>query len=238
MIPIRDTIKARRTPVITFGLIIVNAIVFIYGLKLAPRELEQAFHVWGVVPARYFHPKWAAGAGYPRMSLYPFFTSMFLHGGWLHLISNMWALWLFGDNVEDRMGHIRFFVFYILCGLLAGFLNLVIHPGMKIPTIGASGAIAGVMGAYFLLFPFARILVLVPIFFYPLFFEIPAVFYLFFWFLTQFWSGTMSLRLGASQVGGIAFWAHVGGFITGLLFVGKFQGRKKQKAFPYFHTIP
>ncbi|MBN1901782.1 rhomboid family intramembrane serine protease [Candidatus Sumerlaeota bacterium] len=233
MIPIRDTIKARRTPVITFALIIANIVAFIYELRMSPVALEQTFHVWGVVPARYFHPQWAAGVGYPKMSFYPFFTSMFLHGGWFHLISNMWALWLFGDNVEDRMGHIRFLIFYILCGILAGVLHIVIHPGMKVPTIGASGAIAGVMGAYFLLFPFSRILVLMPVFFYPLFFEIPAVFYLFFWFLTQFWSGTLSLGTRTSDVGGIAFWAHVGGFVAGLILVGWFHGKKKGKTYIY-----
>jgi len=227
MIPLRDTIQARRTPIITVGLIMANVVIFIYELSLPANKLEQLFHLWGMVPARFFHPQWASHTGYPPLSFWSFGTSMFLHGGWMHLVSNMWALWLFGDNVEDRMGHIRFFLFYLFCGILAGLAHLVFHPGSTIPTIGASGAIAGVMGAYFLLFPFSRILVLMPVLFYPLFFEIPAVFYLFLWFITQFWIGTLSLTAKQGNYGGVAVWAHVGGFIAGLVFQRVFVMKKK-----------
>ena len=141
---------------------------------------------------------------------------MFLHGGWAHIIGNMWTLWIFGDNVEDRMGPVRFTVFYILCGLVAGVVHWFTNPHSAVPTVGASGAIAGVMGAYFVLFPHARVVVMVPVFFYPLFFEVPAVTYLLFWALSQVFSGTMAIA-GPGEVGGVAWWAHVGGFTAGLV---------------------
>jgi membrane associated rhomboid family serine protease len=228
MIPIRDTIQARRPPVITLGLIMANVGLFIYELSLPADKLEQLYHIWGMAPARFFHPQWAGSTGYSPFPIWSFVTSMFLHGGWMHLVSNMWALWLFGDNVEDRMGHIRFLLFYLFCGIVAGLSHLILHPGTTIPTIGASGAIAGVMGAYFLLFPFSRILVLMPVLFYPLFFEIPAVFYLFLWFMSQFWSGTLSLSARQENYGGIAFWAHVGGFLAGLVFQRVFVKKRKR----------
>jgi membrane associated rhomboid family serine protease len=141
---------------------------------------------------------------------------MFLHGGWSHIIFNMWALWIFGDNVEDRMGPLRFTLFYLTCGLIAGVVHVLTNPESTVPTVGASGAIAGVLGAYFLLFPQARLVVLVPILFIPLFFELPAVLYLLFWALMQLFSGTLALA-GPTDVGGVAWWAHVGGFSAGLL---------------------
>ncbi len=237
MIPIRDTIRAQHKPVVTLGLIGINIVFFLRELALSPFVLERFFHLWGVVPARFMHPEWAAGAGYPKAFILPFLTSMFLHGGWLHIIGNMWALWLFGDNVEDRMGHFRFFFFYILCGLVAGAANVIIYPNSRIPTIGASGAIAGVMGAYFILFPLARILVLVPVFFYPLLFEVPAVVYLFFWFFSQFWSGTLALVAGKGGFGGVAFWAHVGGFIAGILLLRLFLKRKGKRNTGFFNSF-
>ena len=141
---------------------------------------------------------------------------MFLHGGWAHIIGNMWTLWIFGDNVEDRMGPFRFTVFYLLCGLVAGVVHYFTNADSDVPTVGASGAIAGVLGAYFVLFPRSQIVVMVPIFFYPLFFEVPAVTYLLFWALSQVFSGTLALA-GPVEVGGVAWWAHVGGFSAGLL---------------------
>jgi membrane associated rhomboid family serine protease len=140
---------------------------------------------------------------------------MFLHGGWMHILGNMWTLWIFGDNVEDRMGPVRFVVFYLLCGLAAGIVHTLTNPNSTLPTVGASGAIAGVMGAYLFLFPKSRIIVLIPIFFFPFFFELPAVTYLGFWALSQVFSGTLALG-DARDVGGVAWWAHVGGFITGI----------------------
>jgi membrane associated rhomboid family serine protease len=139
-----------------------------------------------------------------------------LHGGWVHIIGNMWTLWIFGDNVEDRMGPMRFLFFYLLCGLAAGLIHCFANPESTLPTVGASGAIAGVMGAYFFLFPRSRVIVLIPILFIPFFFEVPAMIYIGFWALLQFFSGTLSLA-SADYVGGVAWWAHVGGFLTGIL---------------------
>lgn len=215
MFPIRDTLRSRSLPGVTIGIILVTVAVFFFELTLSERRLEGLFYLFGVVPWRYTHPTMAAVSGLPPHDFRPFVTGIFLHGGWLHIITNMWMLWIFGDNVEDRMGHIRFFLFYILCGILSGFVHLLSNPSSTIPTIGASGAIAGVLGAYFLLFPFARIVTLIPVFFLPLFVEIHAVVYLLFWFLTQFYSGSLSL-LAPSQGGGIAWWAHIGGFLAGM----------------------
>jgi membrane associated rhomboid family serine protease len=151
---------------------------------------------------------------------------MFLHGGWLHIIGNMWTLYIFGDNVEDRMGTIRFLAFYFICGLAAGLVHFFTNPNSTLPTVGASGAIAGVLGAYFLLFPTARVITLIPLFFLPLFVEIPAITYLGFWILSQIFSGAISLGL-PEDVGGVAFWAHVGGFITGALLHWLFVKRRE-----------
>jgi membrane associated rhomboid family serine protease len=150
-------------------------------------------------------------------SYWPFLTCMFLHGGWAHLIGNMWSLWIFGDNVEDVMGPWRFLAFYLLTGLLAGVTHYFLNLDSAVPTVGASGAIAGVLGAYFILYPRSQIVVLVPIFFFPLFFQLPAVTYLLFWFLSQVFGGAIA-GLTSSQVSGIAFWAHVGGFLAGVVF--------------------
>ena len=167
-------------------------------------------------------PARIASSGRPVFSQFPpfpvatLFTYMFLHGSWLHVVSNMWALWLFGDNVEDRIGHFRFACFYVVCGLLSISLHLVLNPSSVLPTIGASGAIAGVMGAYFLFYPTARMIVLLPVLFYPFFFEIPAAMYLLVWLALQLTSGTFALVVHAGDYGGVAFWAHVGGFVTGV----------------------
>jgi len=166
------------------------------------------------VPARYSDPEWARAVGLPLHSVWPLLTSMFLHGGWLHLIGNMWTLWIFGDNVEERMGRARFLGFYLLCGLIAGLTQWLTNPGSTLPTVGASGAIAGVLGAYFVLYPHARIIVLLPILFVPFFFELHAVVYLAFWFLSQVYAGTIG-SLAPEPVEGVAWWAHVGGFIAG-----------------------
>jgi membrane associated rhomboid family serine protease len=216
LIPIRDTVPHRRTPVMTWALIAVNVAVFLYELTLPPDELERLFYFFGIVPARYSHPEWATVAGLPFDDYWPFITCMFLHGGWAHIIGNMWTLWIFGDNVEDRMGPVRFLFFYLLTGLAAGLTHYFTNANSAVPTVGASGAIAGVLGAYFVLFPRAQIIVLVPIFFFPFFFQLPAVTYLLFWFLSQILGGAIA-GLSSSQVGGIAFWAHAGGFLAGVL---------------------
>ena len=217
MIPIRDTIPSRGVPVVTWSLIAANVAVFLFELTLDPDELEALFYLFGVVPARFTHPAWASRLGLPVDDYWPFLTSMFLHDGWLHVISNMWALWIFGDNVEERMGRLRFLLFYLLTGLAAGLVHWFTNAQSTLPTVGASGAIAGVLGAYFVLFPFARIIVLIPVFFFPFFFELPAVTYLFVWFASQMIGGALS-ALGPQDVGGIAWWAHLGGFGAGMLF--------------------
>jgi membrane associated rhomboid family serine protease len=216
MIPIRDNIPRRTTPFVTWAIIAVNAFVFLYELALPPGGVEQLFYLFGIVPARFTHPDWAQWIGFPIDDYWPFLTSMFLHGGWLHIIGNMWALWIFGDNVEDRMGHGRFLFFYLLTGLVAGLTHWFTNADSTLPTVGASGAIAGVLGAYFVLFPRSRIVAMFPLFFLPLFFELPAVTYLLFWFLSQLFTGTLA-GLGPKNVGGVAWSAHVGGFVAGVV---------------------
>jgi membrane associated rhomboid family serine protease len=216
MIPIRDTIPSRNPPVVTWSLIAINVVVFFHEISLSPGELEHFFYRFGLVPARYSHPDWAQWLGFRADDYWPFLTSMFLHGGWAHIIGNMWTLWIFGDNVEDRLGRTRFLAFYVITGLAAGLTHWFTNVDSTIPTVGASGAIAGVLGAYFVLFPHSRIIVLFPVLFLPLFFELPAGVYLLFWFLSQVFSGTFA-GLTSEDVGGVAWWAHVGGFAAGLL---------------------
>jgi rhomboid family protein len=227
VIPIRDTIPAKNKPFATWILIAANSLVFVFELMLPDPVLEAFFYYFGIVPARYSHPEWAAWVGLPLDDYWPFLTSMFLHGGWLHIIGNMWTLWIFGDNVEDRMGTLRFLCFYFICGLAAGLVHYFTNPASTLPTVGASGAIAGVLGAYFLFFPNARIITLIPLFFLPLFVEIPAVTYLGFWILSQIFSGALSLGL-PEDVGGVAFWAHVGGFIAGAILCWLFVQRRQE----------
>jgi membrane associated rhomboid family serine protease len=233
MIPIQDTVPRRSPPVITYLIIIVNTLVFSFQLILPDKSLEAFFYLFGLVPARFSHPDWAISLGIPVDTYWPFLTNMFLHGGWFHIIINMWTLWIFGDNVEDRMGSIRFIFFYILCGVAASVGHYFTNLSSTVPALGASGAIAGVMGAYMLMFPRARILTMIPILFFPFFFEIPAFFYLLVWFYSQFFNGTFAL-LSPQSGGGIAWWAHIGGFVAGLILCKLFlrtcgERRKLQK---------
>ncbi len=231
MIPIRDTIPRQHFPFAVLTLIAINVYVFIRELALPEDMTEQFIYLFGLVPARFTHTAWAAGVGFPHTYL-PFLTTMFLHGGWLHIIGNMWVLWIFGDNVEDRMGPFRFLLFYLLCGLGAGIVHVLTNPGSTVPAVGASGAIAGVMAAYFALFPRARIVAMFPILFYPVFFQVPAYLYLGFWFLTQFFSGTLAVA-SHREVSGIAWWAHVGGFGAGILLFSLFlRPREPRPAVP------
>ncbi len=227
MFPIRDTIPRRHVPIATWGLIAANIYFFFRELALPPEAAEKMMYLFGLVPARFLNPDWAASVGFPAHTYWPFLTTMFLHGGWLHIIGNMWVLWIFGDNVEDRMGPLRFLAYYLLCGLAAGFIHVITNPTSRVPAVGASGAIAGVMAAYFVLFPRARIVAMFPIVFWPIFFEVPAFLYLGFWFLTQFFSGTLAIAT-RHEVSGIAWWAHVGGFVTGLATFWMFL-RPRQK---------
>jgi membrane associated rhomboid family serine protease len=224
MFPLRDDIPSRRASIVTWTIVGANVLVFVYQLTLPEQGIQQLFYLFGIVPARFLHPAWAERVGFPDASLLPFFTSMFLHGGFFHVLSNMWSLWIFGDNVEDRMGRFRFLLFYLLCGLAAGFTHALTNPNSAIPTVGASGAIAGVLGAYLRWYPHARVLTLIPIFFYPLFVHLPALVYLGLWFVSQLFSGTMSLA-GPGAVGGVAWWAHIGGFVAGFLLCGFFSRR-------------
>jgi membrane associated rhomboid family serine protease len=201
MIPLRDTIPSSRVPVVNLAIIAANVLVFLFETSLGPRA-DTFIMRWGLVP-RHF-------------ALVNVITSMFLHGGWLHLIGNMLYLYIFGDNVEDRLGHLRYLVFYLLCGFAAGGAQALASPGSNLPMVGASGAIAGVSGAYLLFFPRARVVTLVPIFLFLQVIEIPAVFFLLMWFFWQLMSGVATLGTDAG-VGGVAFWAHIGGFVAGMV---------------------
>jgi len=224
MIPLRDDVPRRHLPVITWILIGANVAAFLYELSLSAPELQHLLYLSGLVPRRFADPEWAAALHYPAPDLWPFLTCSFLHGGWLHLLGNVWMLWIFGDNVEDRLGPVRFLVFYTLCALLAGAVQFAANPMAEQPMIGASGAVAGVMGAYLVLYPRARVLMLVPIFFWPFFFEVPALLFLMFWFVLQFYSGALALS-GAAGAEGVAWWAHVGGFLGGILLLAVLDRR-------------
>ena len=232
MIPLRDTIPSRRAPVVTWSIIAVNLAVFLYELTLDPHSLQQLFHVAGLVPARYTVLAGTPGVDVPLDSYWPLVTSMFLHGGWGHFLGNMWMLWIFGDNVEDRLGPVRYLVFYFITGIAAGVTHWLTNPDSIIPTVGASGAISGVLGAYLVLFPQARIIAVLPILFFPYFFAVPAVVFLGVWFLTQLLSGSLA-GLGPGDLRGVAWWAHVGGFIAGAVLQWPLSlGRDKAPSFP------
>ncbi len=210
MIPLKDDNPRTAYPVVTMTLIVVNVLVHLYRLTMPDWQVELFYHRYGAVPVEILQ-----GEGVLRL-----FTSMFLHGGIMHLGGNMLYLYIFGDNVENSMGSARFFLFYVLSGLGAAFTHIFFSPFSTIPMIGASGAISGVLGAYALTFPGARVLILVPIFFFLQTFYIPAFVVLFFWFFMQLGSGLLSL--GAGSGGGIAWFAHVGGFVVGMLLVKRF----------------
>jgi len=223
MFPIRDEIPSRRAPVVTWAIIVACVLVYGYQAFLPEEGQRRLLYLFGVVPARLSDPAWAARVGFPPGGAVSFLTSMFLHGGLFHLVTNMWSLWIFGDNVEDRMGRVRYGFFYLGCGLLAGLAHWIFNPLSTSPTIGASGAIAGVLGAYMRWYPRARVLTLIPIFIYPLFVNLPAIVFLGIWFVLQLFSGALSL--GSSQAGGVAWWAHIGGFVAGFLLAGPLSRR-------------
>lgn len=232
MIPLRDNIPSRTYPLVNITLIVVNVVVFFYQLMLGP-ELEVFVRQFAVVPLRYFHDIYVSpGGGVYRVTsgdlVVPLFTSMFMHGGWLHLIGNMMYLWIFGDNVEDRMGHGRYLIFYLLCGVGASMAHIWFNANSRVPSLGASGAIAGVLSGYLLLYPRARVLVLLPILVFYQTFEVPALFFLGFWFLQQFFYGVASLGISSAQTGGVAWWAHIGGFVAGAVLLRLFARRRYQ----------
>ncbi|MGC8928255.1 MAG: rhomboid family intramembrane serine protease [Myxococcota bacterium] len=224
MIPIKDDIPSRTFPIVNITLIILNIFFFLVEISFGSK-LNLLFNSFGVVPAKFFASYYIAGDRIVYVGvadrIIPLFTSMFLHGGWFHLLGNMLYLWIFGDNVEDRMGHFRYLIFYILCGLIANITHIIFNPSSGIPSVGASGAIAGVLGAYMLSYPTARVVVLLILFFYIDFVALPALIVLGFWFVIQFFSGVLSLGVENASSGGVAWWAHIGGFIAGmaLLFV-------------------
>ena len=216
MIPIRDTIPATRTAWVVRTIILINIGFFAFEILQGAR-LDTFLYRFGIVPAYWVFAGPSDLLQGPQL-VATLLTSQFLHGGLLLLASNMPYLWIFGDNVEDRLGHSRFALVYLGSGVLAGLVQLVVHPQSSVPVIGASGSIAGVLGAYFLLFPFARVVTLVPAFFIWEFIEVPAFLFLGFWFVLQWLQGLTTIGVVA-DVGGVAWWAHVGGFLSGLLFV-------------------
>jgi membrane associated rhomboid family serine protease len=222
VIPLRDIIPSRTRPLVTIGLIVVNVIVFLYELSLG-QGVDAFTLYYGLVPAAF---SWVT-----------VFTSMFLHGSFLHVAGNMLYLWIFGDNVEDRMGHGRFLVFYLLCGVAAALAQTITMPDSTVPMVGASGAIAGVMGAYFVLYPRSRIVTLVPLFFFFQVIEVPAILFLGIWFLMQFVSGIGSIvsTIGRGG-GGVAFWAHVAGFVAGITGVTLFRRPERQRV-EWWHDV-
>ena len=212
MIPLRDSVPSHSTPVVTLGIIAVNVAAFLYEISLDSFSLNHFLLDYGVIP----HNFWASGlpaffTDGPRL-----LTSMFLHGGWLHLIGNMWFLWIYGDNVEDILGRYKYLLFYLGCGVAAALAQVVASPGSRVPTIGASGAIAGVMGAYLIKFPHSRISTLIWIFFFVTIIEVPATLILLYWLFIQVVSSVYEVGFSAAQTGGTAWFAHVGGFLAGM----------------------
>lgn len=226
MIPLRDANPSRGIPLVNYALIGACAVVFVYELTLE-RHLSIFLMQYGLVPMRYTRPEISAHFTLLEQMI-PVFGSMFLHGGWLHLIGNMWTLYIFGDNVEGYLGSVRYFLFYVLSGTIAAAIQILTNPDSSIPTIGASGAVAGVMGAYFILYPQAKVLTFIPLFIFFYLTEIPAYVFLGFWFVLQFFNGTLSLSSRAQEFAGIAWWAHVGGFVGGIVLLGGFNAMARR----------
>ncbi len=210
MIPIGDELRSRRTPFVTWGLIGLNGLIFVVQLLLSPLQLDRMFMSLGVVPA-YLTDPW----NHPFAAI-TLFTSIFLHGGWAHITGNMLYLWIFGDNVEDTLGHIGYLLFYLAAGVAANIAQVAIAPSSTVPGIGASGAIAGVLGVYMVLYPRAPVRVLVPVFYFMRLVRIPSLIVLGFWFVLQLFSGVFSLGSMDVASGGVAYFAHIGGFVVGL----------------------
>ena len=229
MIPIRDDTPRFSTPFVTYFIIALNTLVFLFELSVSEQgrgALNSFIYHFGVVPWRFDHVL----AAWPASSLtglfLPILTSMFLHASWLHLIGNMWFLWIFGDNIEDYLGHFSYLLFYLVCGFAAAVTHILLNAGSRLPSVGASGAIAGVMGAYFVLYPKARVMMWFPPIF---FFHLPAWLVLGYWFFMQFLSGAATSIAETSQTtGGIAFWAHVGGFVAGVVLIKVLPARPRR----------
>jgi len=231
MIPLRDSEPSGTFPIVTALIIGVNFCVWFYEVSLGASGTDQVANQFGLIPYRFLFSMVLPG-GVWNNAVEPMFSSMFLHAGWLHILGNMWFLWIFGDNVEDRLGRIRYLIFYILCGVGSGLIQIIFSPMSKIPMIGASGAISGVLGAYLIGFPHARIHTLLIIFIIIRFIEIPAFIFLLFWFVFQF-VGVAS-QIGSPDAGGVAYWAHLGGFLVGM---GLFAIMRK-KTGTYYKGFP
>jgi membrane associated rhomboid family serine protease len=226
MFPIKDTVPNRTFPVVIWSIIAPSGIVFYFETKLPDKSLEHLIKMLGIVPAEFTRPYYRTHHR-PIIDYLAFITTMFLHGGWLHILGNMWFLHVFGSKVEDVMGHGRFLAFYLISGIFASMMYIYISPRSPMPVIGASGAIAGVMGAYYVLFPRARILTLIPIIIIPWFIELPAYLFLGWWFLLQLFSGTVTSVLPEAG-GGVAWWEHIGGFIAGIVLVFFFKQKVRR----------
>jgi membrane associated rhomboid family serine protease len=212
MIPIGDTAPRSGIPFVTLLLIGANIYVFKLLLDSGPEGAERIITQYGLIARAIRDPTYAENIGLATYSVFPFVTAQFLHGDLVHLLSNVWSLWLFGDNVESKFGNFKFLLFYLLTGVGAFVAQYMVYPDSPVPAIGASGAIAGIMGAYFIYFPGANIKLLLPVFILPFFFQVPAILFMMFWFYTQFLSG---LSASTAELGGVAWWAHIGGFVCG-----------------------
>ena len=225
MFPIRDDTPRFSTPFVTYFLIALNVLIYMFESALAPPDLKLLSYQFGLVPAQVNEMLAAPGHLHLAAIVIPFFTSMFLHGSWMHVIGNMWFLWIFGDNIEDYLGHFGYLMFYLVCGVMAGAAQVVLDPKLNLPTVGASGAIAGVLGGYFILYPRARVSTWFPPVF---FFYLPAWVMLGYWFVVQFINGAATSIVQAGHPGGgVAFWAHVGGFLAGIILIKVFPQRAK-----------
>ena len=228
MLPLRDTIRARHMPIVNWLIIVANGLVFLFELSLGPGQWEAFIGRFGVVSQRFLNE---GGPG----QILTLFTSMFVHAGWFHLVSNVWALYIFGDNIEDRLGHLRYLLFYLIGGATAGLAHIFVTRGgyAYVPTVGASGAISAVMGAYIVLFPRSRVVTLIPWVFFSVI-EVPALLYIGIWFVSQLFNGLFALATANAvwSYGGVAWWAHIGGFVAGALLVKVFERRRSQGQWP------
>ena len=224
MIPIRDRNPSGTFPFVTVSIIALNILVFLFELSLG-QGLDSFLFQFGVVPIKVYYSTDIPGSNIIN-TYFPFLSFMFLHGGFVHLIGNMWYLWIFGDNVEDRLGRIKFVIFYLICGIGSAIVHVYFNSQSGVPCVGASGAIAGVLGAYMVTFPRARVLVLIPLFIVWQTIELPAIIVLGFWFLIQFFSGTASIS--STHGGGVAWWAHIGGFVLGVILIKLFPKSRRQ----------